>query len=275
VTDPAATPESIPPFRFSILILSFNDEATLPACLASIKGCDDIVLLDSGSTDRTLEIAREAGARIYSRPFDTFAQQRNHAQRTIQFRHPWLLHLNADELPAVPLLIECDGIPGLEEAHGFDVRTKVHWQGKWVRRSSCFAHRTPRFVRVREFQFADGPGDAQPSPGQTMDRLYSSLIWDASALNPGIGRYRHHPDNDARWRLQHGEKIPGPLAARPLRRFLHRYFLCGGFLEGGAGWNYCRHLARHEARTIEAMRRLRRQTASEVLPQPDPVRKSP
>jgi len=83
---------------FSILILTKNEEANLPSCLASVKWCDDVVVLDSFSTDRTVEVAREAGVRVFQRAFDDFAGQRNHALDRIEFKNPWLFHLDADEL---------------------------------------------------------------------------------------------------------------------------------------------------------------------------------
>jgi glycosyltransferase involved in cell wall biosynthesis len=80
---------------YSIVVLTLNEEANLPGCLGSISGCDDIVVLDSGSTDRTPEIARAAGARVVVNPFENFAQQRNHAHTAFSFRHVWVLHLDA------------------------------------------------------------------------------------------------------------------------------------------------------------------------------------
>ncbi|MES1169040.1 MAG: glycosyltransferase, partial [Oleiharenicola lentus] len=60
----------------SIVILTLNEEARLPACLASVAACDDVVVLDSGSTDQTQAIARAAGARVLTNPFVNFAAQR-------------------------------------------------------------------------------------------------------------------------------------------------------------------------------------------------------
>ena len=82
---------------FSILILTKNEEANLPSCLESVQGCDDVVVLDSMSSDRTREIARAAGARVEERAFDDFGGQRNHALEKIRFRHLWVFQLDADE----------------------------------------------------------------------------------------------------------------------------------------------------------------------------------
>jgi len=65
---------------FSVLVLTLNEERNLPRCLASAAGCDDLVVLDSGSIDGTAAIARAAGARVLTRPFDNFAGQRNYGR---------------------------------------------------------------------------------------------------------------------------------------------------------------------------------------------------
>src|SRR5882724_13516298 len=81
----------------SILILTRNEAADLPACLASVAWSDDIHVFDSCSTDRTVEIASQAGARVTVRPFDGYASQRNAALQGLSFKHPWVLSLDADE----------------------------------------------------------------------------------------------------------------------------------------------------------------------------------
>ena len=82
---------------FSILILTYNEEKNLPECLDSIAWCDDIWILDSGSTDRTVEIAKERGCHLLTRKFDNFGNQRNYAIDTATFKYPWVFDLDADE----------------------------------------------------------------------------------------------------------------------------------------------------------------------------------
>src|SRR5262245_55130344 len=93
--------------NYSVLILTLNEERDLPRCLASVSACDDVVVLDSGSTDQTTAQARAAGAQVFTRTFDNFAGQRNHAQREIPFRHRWVFHLDADEQFTPELDAEC------------------------------------------------------------------------------------------------------------------------------------------------------------------------
>lgn len=77
----------------SVLILTLNGEANLPGCLESVKGSDDIVVLDSFSEDHSVEIARSAGARVIQRRFDDYAAQRNAGLTKAHYRYPWVLML--------------------------------------------------------------------------------------------------------------------------------------------------------------------------------------
>jgi glycosyltransferase involved in cell wall biosynthesis len=81
----------------SVLILTKNEERDLPACLASVGWSDDVHVLDSLSSDRTVEIARAAGAQVTQRPFDDWASHQNWALSHLPFRHAWVLYVDADE----------------------------------------------------------------------------------------------------------------------------------------------------------------------------------
>ena len=80
----------------SAILITYNEERDLPQALASLQGvADEIVVVDSGSTDRTCELARQRGARVVLRPFSGFGEQKNFA--AAQASHDWVLSLDADE----------------------------------------------------------------------------------------------------------------------------------------------------------------------------------
>src|SRR5690606_41902640 len=81
--------------RLSACIITFNEADRLGDCLASLAFCDEIVVVDSGSTDATAAIARQAGARVFERPFEGFRSQKQFAIE--QAAHDWVLCLDADE----------------------------------------------------------------------------------------------------------------------------------------------------------------------------------
>ena len=134
----------------SILILTLNEASNLPECLASVAWADDIVVFDSCSTDRTMEIARSAGARAIQRPFDNYASQRNAALGEVPYRHPWVLMLDADERVTPELREEIQrALAGIDESVGlFRVRRKDMFMGRWLRRSSGYPTWFGRLIRV-------------------------------------------------------------------------------------------------------------------------------
>src|SRR5262245_54927071 len=124
----------------STLIMTLNEEENLPACLRSLTWCDDIVVLDSFSSDRTVEIAREAGARVFQRAWDSELGQRMYGLREVPFKHPWVYTPDADEVTPDDLRDEMLAIaadPERPEAL-FQARYKNIFMGRWIRRSSLY-----------------------------------------------------------------------------------------------------------------------------------------
>ena len=248
-------------YGYSVLILTQNEEATLPGCLASLTNCDDVVVLDSGSTDRTTEIARAAGARVFEHPFSTFAQQRNFAHRELPFRHPWVLHVDADERLPPEFLIECGGALFDRNATGFLVARKLVWHGRWVRHSSRFRQWQPRLVRSQAFEFAEGPTAAEAPPGLRLDELVSCPTSDPSLRGATtlLERHQRYAEITARYLQQHRSHRR---SFSPLRGFFARYVLGRGFLDGRPGYEFCRQLARYDAQLAAAMRRVQAGTST-------------
>src|SRR5947209_2384891 len=90
----------------SCLIYTLNEEANLPHCLGSLGWCDDIVVVDSYSSDQTEAIARAAGARLVQHKFTGFGDQRNWSLEQVSLRNSWALILDADERVPAELVTE-------------------------------------------------------------------------------------------------------------------------------------------------------------------------
>jgi glycosyltransferase involved in cell wall biosynthesis len=119
----------------SILILTLNEETNIGACLDSLAGFDDVVVLDSLSKDRTKEIALAKGARVVERPFDNWAAHQNWAMDTIPFRNPWVFYLDADERMTPELRAEIEAIAAdtSRAEVAFYCGRKNFFLGKWIR----------------------------------------------------------------------------------------------------------------------------------------------
>jgi glycosyltransferase involved in cell wall biosynthesis len=269
---------------FSVLILTLNEERDLPDCLASAAASDDIVVLDSGSQDRTAELARAAGARVFTRKFDDFAGQRNFAQREIPFRHQWVFHLDADERLTPELVAECRRQARRTDVDGFMVAPRMLWNGSWVRRSTDFPAFQARYVRAPEFRFVQVGHGQREAPEMRMERLACNYLHELASGGESewLERHRRYARAEAQrhaadatavdWRaLLRGPDLPRRRALkllsyrlpfRPFARFVYQYVLRGGFLDGRAGLTYCRLLARYESFTDAEIRALRRTSAS-------------
>ena len=134
----------------SVLILTLNEEANLAECIDSCGWSDDIIVFDSMSEDRTLEIANTKGVRLVQRRFDNYAAQRNAALTTVQYKNPWVLMVDADERVSPELAAEiATTIAGVgAEVALFRIRRKDFFLGKWLRRSSGYPSWFGRLVRL-------------------------------------------------------------------------------------------------------------------------------
>ncbi|MFA6286216.1 MAG: glycosyltransferase family 2 protein [Opitutaceae bacterium] len=269
---------------FSIVILTLNEEQNLPACLASAAGCDDVVVLDSGSTDRTADIARAAGARVFVNRFENFAQQRNHAHETIPFHHDWVLHLDADETLTPELVAECAARADSTEAaelDGFFAAPKMMFRGRWIPRCTDYPAWQARFAHVRRFRFVQAGHGQREAPGLRLGRLQHAYFHNLSSQSEDDIRAKHaryaraeaasfiatRRPVGALWKAL---RNPDPLVRRralketsyhlPFRgalRMFYQYVLRGGFLDGSPGLAYCRLLADYERAISSEIRRLK------------------
>lgn len=130
----------------SVLILTKNEEQDLPGCLQSVAWCDDIHVYDSLSTDRTLTIAQEAGAKITQRQFDNWASHQNWGLKNIDFKYSWVLYIDADERVSDGLrdaLLKFD--PAVGDVVAFEVRRRdFSWDGTWLKHAQI----SPYYLRL-------------------------------------------------------------------------------------------------------------------------------
>jgi len=150
----------------SAILITYNEERDLPQALASLEGlADEIVVVDSGSTDRTCELARQRGARVVFRAFNGFGEQKNFA--AAQASHDWVLSLDADEVLSPELrsslLAWKTGAP---DRAGYEVARRTNYLGKWIRHSGWYPEYHLRLYRrdgarfvgaLHETVRADGP----------------------------------------------------------------------------------------------------------------------
>ncbi len=245
----------------SVLILTYNEEAALPGCLDSVDWCDDVLVFDSHSTDRTCAIASEHGARVVLRRFDDFASQRN-AGLAEAFKHAWVLMLDADERVPSDLAREMtDAVAAAADDVGaFRMRRKDMWGARWLRRSSGYPTWFTRLVRAGHVKVSRPVNESYDVEGRC-GVLESHLLhypflkglswWIArhdrySSSEADIARAeRREPvrmasllGRDPLIRRRTLKLLGHRLPARPLMVFAYLYVLRGGFLDGIPGLRY-------------------------------------
>jgi glycosyltransferase involved in cell wall biosynthesis len=120
----------------SVIILTLDEEANLPLALGSLRGLNaEVFVVDSGSTDRTLEIARAAGCHVIEHPFENYAVQRNWAFDHLPIKTPWTLCLDADERLTPELAEEIEETVSQQGSpfDGFMLRKRTIFMGRWIR----------------------------------------------------------------------------------------------------------------------------------------------
>ena len=254
------------------IILTKNEAADLPACLRALAGWGRLVVVDSGSTDATVEIARAAGAEVFTHPFTAFGQQRNWALDNIGLEGAgWVLFLDADEIatPEFRAAVERETAAVGAEVAGFYCCWKTLLFGQWLRRCDSFPKWQFRLLRPGRARFIDS-GHGQKE-GDIQGRLaYLREPYLHHAFSKGWSHWLRKHDEystlEARDRLARGAGVRRrdvfsrdgsvrnralkPLLSRlpgwPLLRFLHMYLFKRGFAEGRAGLVYCVNMGYYE-----------------------------
>jgi glycosyltransferase involved in cell wall biosynthesis len=269
----------------SVLILTLNEETNLADCIDSCDWSHDIVVFDSMSEDRTLEIAKAKGARVVQRRFDNYATQRNAALTTVPYKNPWVLMVDADERvpPELAREIEMSIAGAGADVALFRMRRKDFFLGKWLRRSSGYPSWFGRLVRlgrvriereVNEEYIADGriehldahlhhyPFNKGIAYWFERHNRYSTMeaIAKMNRHNDRIvvrQLFARDPINRRRMLKQFLYRVP----LRPLIVFFYLYIVRLGFLDGRAGFYFSRMRAAYEMlidlKVIEARRRQR------------------
>lgn len=253
------------PAPLTVIILTYNEEPNLPQALRSVCGwAQQVIVLDSFSTDRTVEIAREFGAEVHQHRFEDYARQRNHAL-TLPIRSEWILFLDADEWVTPELQLEiAEAIDRNPNEDGFYIKRRFIWMGRWIRRGyyPTWILRLARLGRVRceerqvnEHLIVDGAVGylehdfIHEDRKDLSDWLAKHVRYARREADELIKREQRvtQEEIDARlfgtqaqrkrWLRRHvWERLP-PFV-RPWLFFFYRYVLRGGFLDGRAAFVY-------------------------------------
>lgn len=247
----------------SVLILTLDEEINLPRCIDSLHWCEDIVVLDSLSSDGTRDIASTRGAKVVERKFDNYASQRNFGLKEISYKNQWVLMVDADEV-VTPKLVE--EMRNAINTFGNNttlvrMRRKDHFLGKWIKHSSGYPTWFGRLVRPEQVKVKREINEEFVTEGD-IGHLEHHL--EHYPFNKGFAawleKHNRYSTMEAKLMVDGGlceitfrdlfntdpvirrraiKSVVYRLPFRPLWMFLALYIIRGGFLDGKAGFVFC------------------------------------
>jgi len=274
----APTPGSVP---VSIVVLTRDEEANIRQCLASVMWADQVVVLDSGSNDKTVPIARSLGAEVIEQPWLGFSAQREFALRHALIRHNWVYFVDADQWISPALAAEVAKRLQDSSCAAYSQRLRLVFQDRWIRHCGWYSGSWNVQLMDRRYSKYDGSviGERVCVDG-SIERLANDIVDDdGKGLAAWLHKHVHYAQLEAEYR---GSKTPlqqriralrsstrgnsRPLTravlkdivfpsvpAKPAALFLYMYLIRLGVLDGRAGLRFCFYHAWYEA-SVAALR---------------------
>jgi len=237
--------------KITATIITFNEAENIRDAIEAVKWADEILVVDSESTDTTVEIARQLGARVIINPWPGFAKQKQFAVNSA--KHDWIFSLDADERISPELQASIDelrGQPESELAAGYRVARRAFYMGRWIRGGGWYPDYQLRFFNRHH--------------GQWGDRIiHESVVIDDGARAETLrGDLLHYTVRSPEHHQRMIEERYAPLGAQQMYRegkrtsrlsavtagpiaFFRSYVLKGGFRDGQAGLTIARLAAHH------------------------------
>jgi len=214
-----------------------NEEDRIGDCLASLDFCDEVVVVDSHSSDRTRAIAAASGARVLERDWPGFGAQKEFAVRAAE--HDWVLCLDADErvspeLRAQILALQGAGFPGFA---GWRVPRLSQYLGRWIRHGLWYPNLQMRLYDRRRGRWNDDEPHARVDLEGAVGRLAGDLLHlPYRGFSDHLQTIDRYTDTMARVAFERGRRARlWHLTLNPAAHFLRHYFLKVGFLDGWRG----------------------------------------
>lgn len=254
---------------FSFIILTYNEEVHLPRLLSSITGLNaPVYILDSGSTDRTIEIAESYGATIAQHPFENHPKQWHHALNSFTVNTPWVIGLDADHVVTPELIALLSGFDPekYNDINGIYFNRKNYFKGKWIKHGGYYP-----FYMLKMFRYGIGYSDLNENmdhrfiaPGKTIVWKNGIIIEENLKENDisfWIAKHNRYSDLLAQEEVERMNNLRRqtiqprfwgapyertawlkrlwwniPRYVRPFLYFIQRFVFKFGFLDGRTGW---------------------------------------
>jgi glycosyltransferase involved in cell wall biosynthesis len=273
----------------SVLVPTLNEQRNIADCLGSVSWSDDVVVVDSGSREGTLDAARARGARIVDFKWNgQFPKKKNWALENVPWKNEWLLILDADERITPELAEEIQTTVLHPAADGYFINRCFMFMGQWIKHCGyypswnlrLFRHRLGRYEKLHGGDTGSGDNEvhehvvlngataylkhdmlhfAYPDIYTWIEKHNRYSNWEAQVEVMGHGVERGVQDIGSRLAKRRAlREWSRRMPFRPTSRFLYSYILKRGFLDGYAGYAFCRLLASYEMMSVFKAYELRR-----------------
>ncbi len=248
----------------SIFILTHNEERDIAACIESALVSDDVIVVDSFSSDRTVEIAERYPVRTIQHAFESHGKQRTWMLQNVPTQHEWVYILEADERMTPELFSECIAAARSGEHVGYYAAERVMFMNQWIRRSTQYPRYQLRLLDKQRVWFDDyGHTEREVCNGSTgfLQATYPHYTC-GKGFERWIEKHNRYSSDEAaetiRQLSDHGvdwralfwgrteverrralKDLSLRMPLRPLVRFIYMYFFLGGILDGRAGFTWC------------------------------------
>jgi glycosyltransferase involved in cell wall biosynthesis len=226
----------------SVVVITFNEEKNIERCLRSVEGiADEVVVVDSFSTDKTVAMCETMGARVVRHAFEGYTQQKNWAIAQARFSH--VLSLDADEALSPGLAQSIRTVKDAWQCDGYEFNRLTNYCGTWIRHTDWYPDRKLRLWDRRKGSWqGDNPHDFfQLNPGGSTGFLKGDLYhYSYVTIRQHIEQLNHFTDITAREAFKKGRKAGyADLLLRPVWKFFKSYIFRLGFLDGYHGFVVC------------------------------------
>lgn len=226
--------------EISAVIITFNEERNIARCINSLKAiADDVVVVDSFSSDATEQIVRELGARFVQHAFEGHIEQKNWA--IAQAKHPWVLSLDADEALDEALAMSIAAVKhGGLQAEGYTMNRLTNYCGTWVRHGGWYPDTKLRLWDSRKGQWGGtNPHDRfELQPGARTAHLRGDLLhYSYHSLSDHVKQADYFTTIAANAMHRQGKRCSVlKLLLSPVAKFISSYLLRGGWRDGFHGF---------------------------------------
>ncbi|MFH1121561.1 MAG: glycosyltransferase family 2 protein [Bacteroidota bacterium] len=227
----------------SVVIITLNEERNIGRCLASVAGiADDVVVVDSGSTDRTGDICHEFGARFITHPWLGFVETKNFANA--QSKYPLILSLDADEALSEELYASILAVKETSVENAFTMNRLTNYCGKWIRHCGWYPDRKIRLFNRNQARWTGLVihETLTVEPGIKVKHLEGDLQhYSYYTVTDHIAQANRFTDLTAEEAFRKGKRaVIAQILFKPPVRFARDYFFKLGFLDGYYGFIVCR-----------------------------------